>query len=192
MVPFTLLPLLSAGKTGAKRSNKSASPSCCTEYPCVFAKNLKKHLKSNEVEIRHILGFLIASWFPHGLRQQHTKPPFYPLPGWKTTRNSCNELDFRAYMAFPSGFAVSVPHGGGFILRRLLFHFAPNIPWTPTPSISRICTKEGAPVSVGAVRRDFDPPWGPIKNTHRFLSRCQSSNLSMSLSITALYRCLST
>ncbi len=157
-----ILPLLPAGKTGAKRLNKSASSSCCTEYPYLFAKNLKKHLKSNEVKIHQIHGILIASWFPHGLRQQHTKLPFYPLPGWKNTRNSCNELDFRAYMDFPSVFAVSVPHGGWFHFAPFfLFHFAPNILWTPTPSISRICTKEGAPVSVWAVRRDFDPPWGP-------------------------------
>ena len=77
MVPFTLLVLLSADKTGAKRSFKPAFRPCRAEYPCVFAKNLKNHPKSIEVRIRQILGILIASWFPHGLRPQRASMPFF-------------------------------------------------------------------------------------------------------------------
>lgn len=161
MVPFTLLPLLPAGKTGAKRLNKSASSSCCTEYPYLFAKNLKKHLKSNEVKIHQIHGILIASWFPHGLRQQHTKPPVFPLPDRNCTRNSCNELDFRAYMDFPSVFAISVPHGGGFILRRFSFFILRRISHGPPPhQIRGFARKRGRRSPSGQSVEISIPPGG--------------------------------
>ena len=151
MVPFTLLPLLPAGKTGAKRLNKSASSSCCTEYPYLFAKNLKKHLKSNEVKIHQIHGILIASWFPHGLRQQHTKPPVFPLPDRNCARNSCNELDFRSFMAFPSVFSVSVPHGAVSFCAVFPFSFCAEYPMDPHPiNFADLHERGGAGLRLGS------------------------------------------
>lgn len=89
---------------------------------CFFAKNLKKHLKSNGVEIRQILDFPIAFGFRRGFAY-----------AWKSIRNSWNELDFRGFMAFPSGFVVSVPHGAVSFCAVSLFSFCAESPMDPHP-----------------------------------------------------------
>ena len=126
--------------------------------PLFFAKNLTKHLKSIEVKIRQIIGSLIASWFPQGLRQQLKKRA-------AKLKKHPKLLEYAVFSGF-YGFSIwfcgfGATWGGFHFAPYPCFHFAPNISWTPTPSNSRICTIEGAPVSVWAVRRDFDPPWGP-------------------------------
>ena len=107
---------------------------------------------------RKIVGSLIGSWFPQGLRQRLKKraAKLKKHPKWPEYAGFSGFYGFSIWVC---GFGAA--RGRFHFAPFLLFHFAPNSSWTPTPSNSRIFTIEGAPVSVWAVRRDFDPPWGP-------------------------------
>lgn len=118
-------------------------------------KTPKKHRGEKPSNRRYPLCFLVSTG---------ASPAAYETPRQteKSTRNGRNTLDFRGFMALPSGFADSVPHGAGFILRRFPVFILRRISHGPPPhQIRGFLRLRGRRSSVGQSVEISIPPGGP-------------------------------